>query len=80
MKTIELIGQVDEQHRLIAEVPASVPAGPVKIVVLLAPDADDPEGKAWAQAISQAWADDWSDPREDIYTLEDCEPVDQPRT
>jgi hypothetical protein len=28
----------------------------------------------WAAAISQAWAADWSDPREDVYALEDGQP------
>jgi hypothetical protein len=41
--------------------------------------AEEEEEAAWAKAIGQAWAADWSDPREDIYTLEDGEPEDEPR-
>lgn len=65
MKSIELIGHVDAQHRLTLEVPAQVPPGPVKVTLEVAEEeADD-----WAAAVSQRWAADWSDPREDIYTL-----------
>ena len=42
--------------------------------------ADDPEDEDdWAAAIAQIWAADWSDPREDIYTLEDGKPETEPR-
>ena len=37
--------------------------------------ADDEEG-AWLALINQSWAKDWSDSREDIYTLEDGESAD----
>jgi hypothetical protein len=65
MKSIELIGHVDEQHRLCVEVPAQVPPGAVKVTLeAVGEDADD----WWAAAVSQSWAADWSDPREDIYS------------
>jgi hypothetical protein len=35
MKAIELIGDIDEQHRLRASVPEELPAGPVRLIVLL---------------------------------------------
>jgi|GEM_PF-3367695 len=34
---------------------------------------------AWRALINQSWAKDWSDPREDIYTLEDGKPSHEPR-
>lgn len=77
MKTIELIGHVDEHHRLCVEVPASVPPGPVKVIVEV--EEIDDDSSAWARGIAQAWAADWSDPREDIYTLEDGKPEDELR-
>ena len=40
MKAIELVGDVDEQHRLQAQVPADLPAGPGHLIVLL-PEEDD---------------------------------------
>lgn len=77
MKAIEVIGQVDEKHRLQAEVPETIPPGPVRIIVLL-PEEDE-AGAAWMQGIAREWAAELSDPREDIYTLEDGTPVDAAR-
>jgi hypothetical protein len=72
MKTIELIGHIDEQHDLHVELPVNVQPGPVKITVQATTVED--EEVDWRALISQSWAEDWSDPREDIYTLEDGEP------
>jgi hypothetical protein len=77
MKAIELIGDIDAQHRLQAQVPEELPAGPVRLIVLL-PEEDD-GGTAWAHGISKEWADELQDPRQDIYTLEDGQPVNAPR-
>lgn len=75
MRTIKLTGHVDEQHRLNVEVPADVPPGPVAITLELEPTEEGESSQFWAQAVSAAWATEWSDPREDIYTLEDGKPV-----
>jgi len=77
MKAIELIGDVDEQHHLHARVPEELPAGQVR-VLLLVPEEDD-AGPAWASGVSREWAEELSDPRQDIYTLEDGRPLDAPR-
>ncbi|HXA66857.1 MAG TPA: hypothetical protein VNV82_16985 [Bryobacteraceae bacterium] len=77
MKAIELIGDVDDQHRLQAHVPEDVPAGPVRLIVLL-PDEDE-AGIAWAQGAGRAWSDELQDSQQDIYTLEDGQPVNAPR-
>lgn len=72
MRTIEIVGHVDEHHQLRVELPSDVPPGPVSVVLELA---DEPgEAGSWSRAVIQLWARDWSDPREDIYTLEDGEP------
>ncbi len=76
MKAIELIGQVDDQHRLHAEVPAEVPAGQVRVIVL---PSEDEAGSLWAQGIASEWSAELSDPREDIYTLDDGQPVNAAR-
>ena len=73
MKTIELEGRIDENHRLIADAPTTIPPGPVKITVTV-PD-DEATGDEWATAVPHAWAADWSDPREDIYSPNDGEPI-----
>jgi len=73
MKAIELVGDIDEQHRLQARVPHELPAGPVRLIVLL-PDEDD-AGVAWERGVAKHWAEELQDPRQDIYTLEDGQPL-----
>ena len=76
MNRIELIGHVSDQHQLLATVPGHVRPGPVKIILEVPADNEATEEMDnWSQAVAQAWAADWSDPREDIYTLEDRKPV-----
>ncbi len=77
MKAIELTGDIDDQHRLQARVPNELPIGPVRLIVLL-PD-EDGAGSAWTQGISKEWADELNDSRQDIYTLQDGQPVSAPR-
>ncbi len=79
MNTVKIIGQVDDNHRLTAEMPARVPPGRIEIIVLLDRDALDEEESSWQAGISRAWAEDWDDPREDLYTLADGEPVNVAR-
>jgi hypothetical protein len=47
MKAIELIGDIDDQHRLQVQVPAEVPAGPARLILLL-PE-EDGAGAVWAR-------------------------------
>ncbi len=77
MKAIELLGNVDDEHRLQAQVPEGVPAGPVRVLVYV-PEEDD-AGAAWARGLAAEWAEDLSDPHQDVYTLEDGQPVNVPR-
>lgn len=78
MKPIELIGKIDEQHRLHVDLPLDVQPGPVKIIVQPITEVD--EESDWRVLINHSWAKDWSDPREDIYTLEDGKPSHEPRS
>ena len=77
MKAIELTGDIDSEHRLQAYVPKDLPVGPVRLIVLL-PDEDE-AGVAWARGLSEEWADEPRDARQDIYTLEDGQPMNAPR-
>jgi hypothetical protein len=77
MKAIELVGNIDEQHRLHAQVPEELPAGRVRLIVLL-PDEDE-AGSAWAHGVAREWASELSDSKQDIYTLDDGQPVNGPR-
>jgi hypothetical protein len=71
MKAIELIGEVDDQHGLRADVPSNVPPGRVRLIVLL-PEVDE-GGDVWTHGTGKEWSVELSDIREDIYTLEDGE-------
>lgn len=77
MKAIELTVRVNKNHHLSARLPESVPPGQVRVLVLL-PEEDD-AGAIWMEAIAREWATEMTDPREDIYTLEDGEPVNEAR-
>jgi hypothetical protein len=73
MRGIELIGDVDDERRLQARVPADVPAGRVRVIVLL-PDEDE-AGASWARGVASEWSAELEDTREDIYSLDDGQPV-----
>lgn len=77
MRTLELAGDIDGQHRLRAEVPENLPAGPVRLILIL-PDEDD-AGLAWERGAALQWSDDLRDSWQDLYTLEDGQPLDAPR-
>ena len=77
MKAMEIIGSVDSNHQLRADVPAELPEGPVRVIVLV-PEEDD-AGLNWARGISSEWHDELADVRQDIYTLEDGQPVNASR-
>jgi hypothetical protein len=76
MKTIELIGDIDEQHRLHAQVPKDLPAGQIRLILL---PGEDAAGGIWAHGIAAEWSAELEDPREEIYTLDDGQPVNAPR-
>jgi hypothetical protein len=73
MKAIALIGDIDEQHRLRAQVPQDLPAGQVRVIMLL-PDEDE-AGGLWETGVAREWSAELSDARQDIYSLEDGQPV-----
>ncbi len=75
MDSISIQGHVDDQHRLSAIVPGSVPPGPVTVWIATSAQEDD-EGTEWMTGISQQWSADLNDARQDIYTLADGESVD----
>ena len=77
VKAIKLIGDIDEQHRLRASVPEELPAGPVRLIVLLSDE--DEAGTVWAHGLAREWVGELSDSRQDLYTLEDGQPVDAAR-
>ncbi len=73
MSMIKVVGNVDEDRRLSAQVPSSIRPGPVTVLVL--PEEDVDEADTWAAGIAREWADELGDSEQDIYTLADGEPV-----
>jgi hypothetical protein len=72
--TLSTQGLVDDQHRLTALVPDTVPPGPV--TVWFSHVSEDDAGPAWMEGICQQWAAELNDPQQDIYTLADGVAVD----
>ncbi len=74
MRTVKVSGRVNENQQLLAIVPVDIPPGPVTVLIVPATHEDE-AGDAWADGIAREWADELSDPHQDIYTLADGEPV-----
>jgi len=69
MKANELLGEIDREHRLRAQVPKGFPTGLVRVIVLI-PEEDE-AGLAWTSGISSERTAELSDPQQDMYTLDD---------
>jgi hypothetical protein len=74
MDTVRLHAYIDEHHQLSLKVPGSVPPGPVTVWIVPNSEEDD-AGRSWMNGVIAEWADDLSDVRQDIYTLDDGQPV-----
>ena len=61
-----------------AQVPEAFPVGSVRVIVL-APEEDE-AGAAWAAGVAREWSAELSDPDQDIYTLDDGQPVNAPQS
>ena len=77
MRAIGIVGEIDEHHNIRAEAPRDLPPGRVQLIVVR-PDEDE-AGAFWPWDVSQAWSDELSDVRQDLYTLADGRPVDASR-
>ncbi len=77
MESIRFEGRVDDQHRLSAEVPGSIPPGPVTVWIAPAPSEEDPAGASWAAGVARDWAEELSDTRQDIYSVTDGDALDK---
>ena len=82
MKSISLQGRIGEDHRLTADVPTFLPVGLLEVRLVL-PDAavpddlDAQEEADWRLFVAQGLREELADSREDIYTVEDGEPIDE---
>ena len=77
MKAVEIQGEIDEQRQLRAQVPQGLPTGSVRIIVLVADE--DEAGSSWEAGISSEWSSELNDSAQDIYTLNDGQPLDASR-
>lgn len=75
MKSIIIDGQIDEQHLLRAVVPTNLLPGPFRFVMTILEGDDELFVDDWTRGIGKQWLAKLSDPREDIYTLDDGEPI-----
>ena len=80
MRAYELIGAIDEERQIHAKLPADAPLthDDVRLLVLL-PESGDETEASWMQGIAREWAAELADEREDIYTLQDGEPINEAR-
>lgn len=76
----------DENHSLIAEVPADFSAGAIRMCVWMPDDperptstSDDLEPTLWMKGVAAEWNDGLADIREDIYSMADARPTDEAR-
>lgn len=67
--------EIDEQQQLRANVRVELRVGPVRLIVLPEEDANS----AWTTGVAKEWANEMSDPREDVYDLDDGQPLDETR-
>ena len=72
----ELIAEVDENRQIQVSIPETIRTRWARIIIL----PYEPDGAAeWMSAVAREWQDELADERQDIYTLEDGEPVDATR-
>ena len=76
MKALELIGDVDEDHQLHAEVPEGLPAGPVRLIVLIPEKEDSME---WTRNVAAEWSEDLRRPASGYLHPGRRKPIDQAR-
>ena len=76
MKAIELFAEIDDTRTLQFSLPMSVLPGKVRVLILTTDsEVDDEFDDAWMNGVSHEWAVELSDISQDIYSLEDGEPV-----
>lgn len=75
MGAVRITGHVNERHELSVQVPSSIPLAPVGILIVSATTPADEDGE-WMEGMAQEWADQLSDPRQDLYSLDDGVPTD----
>lgn len=73
----ELIAEVDDTRQVQITIPETIRTRQARIIILPYETGEDPE--QWMRALGREWQDELSDERQDIYSLDDGEPVDATR-
>ena len=75
MKAIEVLAKIDEQRHITLTLPQTAAPGPARVLVLV-PETEETEiAEAWSAIIAGEWSSELADESEDIYTLEDGDPI-----
>lgn len=76
LTALEVTGVIDENHQLKLDQPLPV-AGPISVrIIVLYPTPEDTDEAQWLRAAAANPAFEFlNDPKEDIYTLADGQPV-----
>jgi hypothetical protein len=76
MKAIEITGKIDNKGILTIDRPLKLHNKQVKIIILIPEEEDEMDDALWLQAVSSNPAFDFlEEEEEDIYTIEDGEPI-----
>ena len=76
MRAIETTGKIDSEGKVIITHPLDAKNQTVKVIILI-PDNEDIENISWANALHKNPSFDFlHDKAEDIYSLEDGQPVE----
>lgn len=73
----ELITEIGADRKVQITLPESIQTPCARIIILPMEPEEDP--MQWSRAIGREWYDELADERQDIYTLEDGEPLDAKR-
>lgn len=74
MQAIETTGQVDQMGNLKLQAPLQLRNQKVRVIILL-PEHDEIDDKTWLYATQSPAFDFLNEPEEDIYALQDCNPI-----
>lgn len=73
----ELITEVGDTRQVQVTIPETIRTRQARIIIL--PYEPDEEAEAWMRALGREWHEELADERQDIYSLDDGEPIDATR-
>ena len=73
------MAEVDANGRLVARVPDTVVPGTVEVLIKVHSAQEAQSARDWTTGVAREWADELADIRQDIYSPDDGEPVDDAR-